>query len=190
MALQLDRIPASAQHPTYHGIGPFAEQFNFTAGPANTLRHENRIVQDSRFAATASALRRRSFANSSSQIPRPMPSDDGAGLNQAQPGFPSIPSMGEPCPQSPIHWRQPWSVGTQAQDHQLVTQSQVSQKASCGRNSARLQADGAGHSANESCGGGFRETSWKPSVFGWMRFLPTTPPAFSDHPNQVCPNRV
>src|SRR5665213_2903252 len=104
--------------------------------------------------------------------------------------LPSIPGMGELPPQSPVHWRQPWSVGTQAQDHQLVAQSQVSQKASCGRSSARLQPDEVGHSTNESCGRGFRETSWKPSVFGWMRFLPTTPPAFSDHPNQVCPNRV
>jgi hypothetical protein len=39
-------------------------------------------------------------------------------------------------------------------------------RASCGGNSARLQPDGAGHSANELYGRGFRETSWKPSVFG------------------------
>ena len=45
MALQLHRIPGSAQHPCHNGIGPFAEQFNFTAGPANALRHENRNVE-------------------------------------------------------------------------------------------------------------------------------------------------
>jgi len=38
--------------------------------------------------------------------------------------------------------------------------------ASCGGNSARLQQDGRGHSANESCGRGFLETSWKPGDFG------------------------
>jgi hypothetical protein len=45
MALQLHRIPGSAQHPGHDRIGPLSKQFNFTAGPKNALRHENRNVQ-------------------------------------------------------------------------------------------------------------------------------------------------
>ncbi len=57
-----------------------------------------------------------------------MPSDDGAGVNEAEPGFPTIPDLGEPRPQSAVDWSQPRTVGTPAQDQQLVAQSQVLQQ--------------------------------------------------------------
>ena len=57
-----------------------------------------------------------------------MPSDDGAGLNQAEPDFPTIPDLREPRPQGPVNGSQPWPVGTPAQNQQLVAQSQVLQE--------------------------------------------------------------
>jgi len=58
----------------------------------------------------------------------PMPVDDRAGFDQVQPGFPPIPGMREPSPQGTVHWRETWSVGTPAQDQQLMAQSQVFQE--------------------------------------------------------------
>jgi hypothetical protein len=57
-----------------------------------------------------------------------MPSDDGAGLNQAEAGFPTIPDLREPRPQGPVVGSQPWPVETPAQNQQLVAQSQVLQE--------------------------------------------------------------
>ena len=59
---------------------------------------------------------------------RSMPSDDGAGLNQADPDSSTIPGLGEPGPQGSVDWSQPGSVGTPAQNQQLVAQSQVLQE--------------------------------------------------------------
>jgi hypothetical protein len=57
-----------------------------------------------------------------------MPSDDGAGLNEAEPEVPIIPDLGKPRPQSPVDESEPRSVGIPAQDQQLVAQSQVLEK--------------------------------------------------------------
>lgn len=45
MAFQFHRVPLSVQHPCHNGIVSFAEQYNFTAGPANALRRENRNIK-------------------------------------------------------------------------------------------------------------------------------------------------
>jgi hypothetical protein len=68
------------------------------------------------------------FPSPKKSKPHSMPSDDGAGLNQAEPDFPTIPNSRKPRPQAPIDKSQPWSVVTSAQDQQLVAQSQVLQQ--------------------------------------------------------------
>ena len=70
-------------------------------------------------------LARTAFPSPEDSKPRSMPSDDRAGLNQAQPGFPSAPGMREPSPKGPVQRRQAWSLGVPAQDEQLVPESQV-----------------------------------------------------------------
>jgi len=55
----------------------------------------------------------------------PVPLDDGVRLEDPKRRFPSFPGVGEPDPEGPVQWRQPWSVGTATQDEQLVAKSQV-----------------------------------------------------------------
>jgi hypothetical protein len=48
---------------------------------------------------------RTAFPSPEQSKPGPMPLDDRARLNQAQPGFPSVPGMREPGPEGTIQWR-------------------------------------------------------------------------------------
>jgi hypothetical protein len=57
-----------------------------------------------------------------------MLADDGAGLNQGEADFSTIPDLKKPRPQGPVEGSQPWSVETSAQNQQLVAQSQVLQE--------------------------------------------------------------
>jgi hypothetical protein len=63
---------------------------------------------------------RTAFPSPAESKPRSMPREDRAGLNQAQPGFPSFPGLRKPSPKGTVQRCQAWSFGARAQDEQLV----------------------------------------------------------------------
>ena len=106
---------------------------------------------------------------------RAMPLKDGAGLNQAQPTFPSAPGLRKPSPKDPVQRRQAWSFGTTAQHEQLVSQGQNLQEQvpagfQPGNGQVKHECQPTSHSAEDS------EKYLRSPVFSAsMRFLPTTP---------------
>lgn len=54
-----------------------------------------------------------------------MPSNDAAGLDQAKPGFPSVPSLRKPGPKGTVQRRQASAMGAAVEDQKLVSQSEI-----------------------------------------------------------------
>jgi hypothetical protein len=107
---------------------------------------------------------------------RAMPLKDGAGLNQAQPTFPSAPGLRKPSPKDPVQRRQAWSFGTTAQHEQLVSQGQNLQEQvpagfQPGNGQVKRECQPTNHVS---------EDLWKhrrsPVFSARMRFLPVTGP--------------
>jgi hypothetical protein len=72
-------------------------------------------------------LRKRLFHRQKSRNPVRCQTDKGAGLNQEEADFPTLPGLRKQRPQSAVQWREAESMGPPAQNQQLAAQSQVLQ---------------------------------------------------------------
>ena len=124
--------------------------------------------------------------------PGAMPSDDGAGLNQAEPDFPPTPGMGEPGPQGSVHRPQPWLVGISDQHQELVTEGQILEK----QISTRFQSSYGQTEQDTQPSDHVTDDSLKrlgsPAFSDQTEFLPTTgrkpDPARSHHGRRLVPH--